>query len=119
MTIQRVLAIAAAAFITSCAQAPTVLTGSVPGTGAPGSTSEVTRENADGARTAPALTPSPRDLSTEAFAPPALGKAPVPLTQTGQPAAWWFVFKFNAKSFPSCGATTVTRSCPFGGTVQP
>jgi len=29
------------------------------------------------------------------------------------------VFKFNAKSFPACGASTVTRLCSFGGTVQP
>jgi hypothetical protein len=44
---------------------------------------------------------------------------PTPLTQTGQPAVWWFVFKFNAKSFATCGTPAVARSCPFGGTPQP
>jgi hypothetical protein len=29
---------------------------------------------------------------------------------------WWFVFKFNADSFPGCGG--VQRTCPFGGAVQ-
>ncbi len=43
--------------------------------------------------------------------------APVPLLQTGQPVDWWFVFKFNAASFPECGG--FPRTCPFGGTVQP
>ncbi len=43
---------------------------------------------------------------------------PAPLTQDGQPVAWWFVFKFNAKSFPGCGSGAV-RACPFGGTPQP
>lgn len=44
--------------------------------------------------------------------------APVPLLKVGQPVDWWFVFKFNAGSFPGCGDTD-QRSCPFGGTVQP
>jgi hypothetical protein len=43
--------------------------------------------------------------------------APVPLLQSGQPVDWWFVFKFNAASFPECGGPQ--RICPFGGTVQP
>ncbi len=43
---------------------------------------------------------------------------PAPLVRDGQPVAWWFVFKFNAKSFPGCGSGTV-RACPFGGTPQP
>ncbi|MBZ5609381.1 MAG: deoxyribonuclease II family protein [Acidobacteriia bacterium] len=43
--------------------------------------------------------------------------APVPLLKTGQPVDWWFVFKFNAESFPECGGSP--RTCAFGGTVQP
>jgi hypothetical protein len=45
-------------------------------------------------------------------------QAPVPLVSKGHPVDWWFVFKFNAKSFPGCGSGA-TRSCPFGGSVQP
>ncbi len=29
---------------------------------------------------------------------------------------WWFVFKFNAESFPGCGGAQ--RVCAFGGTVE-
>jgi len=43
--------------------------------------------------------------------------APAPLLKAGQPVDWWFVFKFNAESFPDCGGPQ--RACPFGGTVQP
>src|ERR1700747_1556231 len=43
--------------------------------------------------------------------------APVPLLNTGEPVDWWFVFKFNAESFPQCGG--FQRTCTFGGTVQP
>jgi hypothetical protein len=43
--------------------------------------------------------------------------APVPLLKSGQPVNWWFVFKFNAASFPECGG--VQRTCLFGGSVQP
>jgi Deoxyribonuclease II len=43
--------------------------------------------------------------------------APAPLLQGGQPVQWWFVFKLNAGSFPSCG--NAQRACLFGGTVQP
>jgi len=41
-------------------------------------------------------------------------QTPTPLVQDGKAVDWWFVFKFNAKSFPACpaGATTL---CPFGG----
>jgi hypothetical protein len=43
---------------------------------------------------------------------------PVPLIDSNTAVDWWFVFKFNAKSFPaSCPA--VQRKCPFGGTAQP
>lgn len=41
--------------------------------------------------------------------------APVPLLQPDHPVTWWFVFKFNSKSFPGCDAT---RACPFGGQPQ-
>lgn len=43
-------------------------------------------------------------------------EAPVPLLSSGQPVDWWFVFKFNAESFPECGGAQ--RTCAFGGTVQ-
>ena len=43
--------------------------------------------------------------------------APAPLLKTGHPVDWWFVFKFNTKTFPECGAGVV-RKCTFGGTVQ-
>lgn len=49
---------------------------------------------------------------------PPLIHAPSPLLKTGQPVAWWFVFKFNAASLPGCG-DDAQRACPFGGTVQP
>jgi hypothetical protein len=48
-------------------------------------------------------------------APDAL--APVPLLKSGEPVDWWFVFKFNAQSFPECGG--FQRTCSFGGTVEP
>jgi hypothetical protein len=43
-------------------------------------------------------------------------EAPVPLLKSGQPVDWWFVFKFNAESFPGCGGAQ--RMCPFGGAVE-
>src|SRR2546425_12319668 len=43
--------------------------------------------------------------------------APGPLLAQGKPVDWWFVFKFNAASFPGCGSDT--RACTFGGKVQP
>jgi hypothetical protein len=43
-------------------------------------------------------------------------QAPVPLLESGQPVDWWFVFKFNAESFPGCAGAQ--RTCPFGGTVK-
>jgi hypothetical protein len=44
--------------------------------------------------------------------------APTPLLNAGHPVDWWVVFKFNASSFPGCGANSA-RTCTFGGTVQP
>jgi hypothetical protein len=41
-----------------------------------------------------------------------------PLLAHGHPVNWWFVFKFNSAAFPGC-SSSATRSCPFGGTVQP
>lgn len=43
--------------------------------------------------------------------------APMPLLEKSHPVDWWFVFKFNASSFPGCGEN-VQRDCLFGGTVQ-
>jgi Deoxyribonuclease II len=47
----------------------------------------------------------------------AAGGAPLPLLASGHPVDWWFVFKFNTKSFPGCGAGAA-RACPFGGEVR-
>lgn len=41
---------------------------------------------------------------------------PSPMLSSGHPVDWWFVFKFNAASFPGCGENV--PSCPFGGTPQ-
>ncbi len=44
-------------------------------------------------------------------------KAPVPLLKPGHPVDWWFIFKFNAGSFPGCRGGT-TRTCLFGGKLK-
>jgi len=41
---------------------------------------------------------------------------PTPLLKRSQSVDWWFVFKFNAESFPRCASSQ--RACPFGGSVQ-
>src|ERR1017187_2481223 len=41
---------------------------------------------------------------------------PSTLLADGQPVDWWFVFKFNAESFPACGGSA-QRACLVGGTV--
>jgi Deoxyribonuclease II len=45
--------------------------------------------------------------------------APAPLLAKGKPVEWWFVYKFNAQTFPACGAEAkddnAERMCPFGG----
>ena len=43
-------------------------------------------------------------------------EAPTPLLRSGEPVNWWFVFKFNAESFPGCGGAQ--RTCSFGGAVK-
>jgi hypothetical protein len=43
--------------------------------------------------------------------------APTPYLDAGKPVDWWFVFKFNTKSFPHCRANAA-RACIFGGSVQ-
>jgi Deoxyribonuclease II len=48
----------------------------------------------------------------------AADSAPVPLLEKGHPVGWWFVFKFNAKTFPGCGGTAEERVCTFGGEPQ-
>lgn len=45
-------------------------------------------------------------------------EAPMPLTQAGHPADWWFVFKFNAKAFPACPAGAGEPVCSFGGSPR-
>ena len=52
--------------------------------------------------------------------PPSLSgcvtEKPCPLLAKGKPAvSWWFVFKFNAVSFPGCDGK---NKCPFGGDLQ-
>jgi hypothetical protein len=48
----------------------------------------------------------------------ATAEAPVPLLKSsGDRLDWWFVFKFNAASFPGCGRNA-QRACIFGGEVQ-
>jgi len=42
---------------------------------------------------------------------------PMPLLAAGHSVDWWFVFKFNAASFPEC-ARGAERICLFGGQVQ-
>ena len=37
--------------------------------------------------------------------------------EKGHPVQWWFVFKFNSKTFPGCGGGA-TRACLFGGEPQ-
>jgi Deoxyribonuclease II len=48
----------------------------------------------------------------------ASSSAPVPLLKAAHPVDWWVVFKFNAQVFPGC-PTGASRTCLFGGTVQP
>jgi hypothetical protein len=48
----------------------------------------------------------------------AIAAAPAPRINASTAVDWWFVFKFNSKSFPGC-PHQVARSCTFGGTVQP
>jgi hypothetical protein len=43
--------------------------------------------------------------------------APAPLLEKGKPVDWWFIFKFNSASFPTCGDGK-TRVCSFGGDAQ-
>jgi hypothetical protein len=49
--------------------------------------------------------------------PPNQPSQPSPLLEKGHPVDWWFVFKFNAATFPGC--STAQRSCLFGGSIQP
>jgi hypothetical protein len=43
--------------------------------------------------------------------------SPTPLAGKEQPVNWWFVFKFNTKSFPGC-PRDAERVCRFGGEAQ-
>jgi hypothetical protein len=50
--------------------------------------------------------------------------APLPILDKHNPVDWWFVYKFNASSFPGCGAPPEShpdaskRVCLFGGAVK-
>jgi hypothetical protein len=124
MATLRVFVIAAAGLMVSCAEVPTVPP-APPGApqfaaaAAPTPAPPVAIELGEVAPAARGTTAAPQDLARAAPPLPAAPDAPTPQTGAGQPVAWWFVFKFNAKSFPACGASTVIRSCMFGGTVQP
>lgn len=49
----------------------------------------------------------------------AADESPTPLLEKGHPVDWWFVFKFNAASFPRCApGAKDKRECLFGGDVQ-
>jgi hypothetical protein len=63
-----------------------------------------------------ALTPSALGLFGLAYAQgsTAGSTTPTPLVRAGKAVDWWFVFKFNAKSFPGCGGVART-TCAFGG----
>ena len=41
--------------------------------------------------------------------------SPAPLISENHPVAWWFTFKFNAKSYPNCSGSSAPV-CLFGGT---
>ena len=106
MSILRVVGIAITGLVVSCAQVTTVPP-------APPPTPQVA---------APTAAPAPAPPAATEGGGAARGRQrvplPTPLTADGQPVKWWFVFKFNAQSFPACGASSVKRSCTFGGTVQ-
>ena len=40
--------------------------------------------------------------------------APAPMLAKGKPVDWFFVYKFNTRSFPQCSGNA-ERSCLFGG----
>lgn len=44
-----------------------------------------------------------------------LSQQPLPLLSANKPVGWWFVFKFNAGTFPGCDGE---HACPFGGSAQ-
>jgi Deoxyribonuclease II/Bacterial SH3 domain len=66
---------------------------------------------------AAATTPSASKLATATSAHVAELGQPMPLLAAGHPVDWWFVFKFNAASFPGCDRGA-ERTCVFGGQVQ-
>ena len=46
--------------------------------------------------------------------------APVPLLERNKPVDWWFIYKFNAQTFPTCDKDEdADRACPFGGEPTP
>lgn len=49
---------------------------------------------------------------------PLAAPKPRPLLSRNHPVDWWFVFKFNAESFPGC-PDSIPRTCVFGGEPQP
>jgi hypothetical protein len=95
MNVLRALAVAVSGLIVSCVQVPQ----------APPVPPDAVLRQAAGSPAAqieqapPSLVP--RELARAAPHFPAPISAPTPLTQGGKPVDWWFVFKFNAKSFPA------------------
>ena len=49
--------------------------------------------------------------------PTVTASAPSPILHADDAVDWWFVFKFNTRSFPACG-DGAQRRCPFGGQVE-
>ena len=120
MNILRVFVIAVAGLIASCTEvpiAPLVPPVAQEVTAASAPASHVATEDGDVTRATRGVDVAPPEFPLAAPQLSVTTRTPTPLTQAGQPVTWWFVFKFNAKSFPACGPSTLKRSCPFGGMV--
>ena len=55
--------------------------------------------------TAPQTAYQKEEMKAAVMGPPAPRQvsAPLPLLERGEPADWWFVFKFNGATFQGCG----------------
>lgn len=56
-------------------------------------------------------------MASVLFAAGVASQTLAPLLANGQTADWWFVFKFNTKSFPQC-ANGARSACTFGGELS-